>query len=253
MEKVVIIGCGNPVRGDDGFGPRFIRYLWEKGLPPSVKLVDGGTSGIDVVFHMEGADRVIIVDTCYTGEAEPGTVYKVPPEVVEELPENEEAHLHSIKWFHAIALGKHLLNGSYPRKIEVFLVEGKNFDIGESLSPELEKVMCKLSETILSELSGEVGGVYEVILKEDGYLIIPGDVAEKFFSRSMSVLVVPRGMEFLIYPLPTDRQGGLLLKRINTDGDRAVLVWELLPPGIPVGRKKAIWEEAEGALVVALI
>jgi hydrogenase maturation protease len=252
MKKTVIVGCGNPVRGDDGVGPRLIRYLWERGLPPHVKLVDGGTSGIDVIFHMESADEVVIIDACYTGE-KPGTVFRVPAEDVEELPSREEANLHSIKWYHAIALAKHLLNGKYPKSISVYLIEGKNFGIGETLSEEVENAMKELAEYIMKEHNIEENGVFEVELREDGYLLVPATVAETYFSHCMSVIVVPKGMQFTILPLPTDVQGGLLFKRINKSGDRAVLVWELLPPGIPFGKKKAVWNSEEKGLVVSLL
>ncbi len=252
MSRLVIVGCGNPVRSDDGVGPRLIRYLWERGLPPHVKLVDGGTSGIDVIFHMEGAEQVIFVDACSTG-SEPGTVFQVPQSDIEELPSNEEANLHSIKWYHAIALAKHLLNGKYPKNVDIYLIEGKNFSIGEDLSPEVEAAMKDLAEYIVKRYCIEMRNVFEVILNEDGYLIIPGQVAERYFNSSISVIVVPQGMQFTIIPMANDTQGGLLLKRINKEGDRAVLLWELLPPGVPAGPKKAVWEEDKGGLVVSLV
>ena len=41
----LIIGCGNLLRGDDGVGPVLIRHLWDRGLPPYVRIADGGTAG----------------------------------------------------------------------------------------------------------------------------------------------------------------------------------------------------------------
>ncbi|NPA41937.1 MAG: hydrogenase maturation protease [Aquificae bacterium] len=251
--KTVIIGCGNPVRSDDGVGPRLIRLLWEKGVPPNVKLVDGGTSGIDVVYHMQGSDLAIFVDACYTGEGEPGTIYEVPAQEIEELPSREEANLHSIKWFHAIALAKFLLKEGYPKNIRVFLIEGKNFSVGEGLSAEVEEAVNYLARKLFEEVMEGKDRSVEVELTEEGYIKIPASIAKEKFSGSMSVLVLPRGMDFYIIPLPTDRQGGLILKRINSKGDRAVLVWELLPPGVKPGPKKAFWNEEEKSLVVSLL
>jgi hypothetical protein len=135
----------------------------------------------------------------------------------------------------------------------VYLIEGKNFEIGEALSEEVENAMKELAEYIMKEHNIEENGVFEVELREDGYLLVPATVAETYFSRCMSVIVVPKGMQFTILPLPTDVQGGLLFKRINKSGDRAVLVWELLPPGIPFGKKKAVWSSEEKGLVVSLL
>ncbi|MDQ7082711.1 MAG: hydrogenase maturation protease [Aquificota bacterium] len=248
----MILGCGNPVRGDDGAGPMLVRRLWERGLPPNIKLVDGGTSGIDVVFHIEGADRVVIVDTCVTGER-PGTVFRVPPDEVEELPSGEEAHLHSIKWYHAIAIGRYLLGDRFPKSVDIFLVEGKNFAPGDEMSQEVLEALDFLEELIMKEVIKEERGSYTVLLDENGYLKIPSDVARRFFDKSLAVAVIPRGMEFYIFPLSNDKQGGLLLKRINSEGERAVLGREMLPPGVKAGQKKAVWDEEKKALVVSLI
>ena len=83
--QTVVVGCGNLLRGDDAVGPTLIRHLWEDGVPESVTLVDGGTAGMDVAFKMRGARRVVIVDAAATG-AEPGTIYRVPGEELEDLP-----------------------------------------------------------------------------------------------------------------------------------------------------------------------
>src|SRR3954447_13277356 len=77
--EVLVVGCGNILRGDDAVGPRLIRLLWENGLPETVRVVDGGTAGMDVAFQMQGAKRVVIVDASSTG-AEPGTLFRVPGE-----------------------------------------------------------------------------------------------------------------------------------------------------------------------------
>ncbi len=252
MKKISIVGCGNPVRGDDGVGPRLIRYLWELGVPPNINLVDGGTSGIDVIFHIKDSKKVIFIDACFSGE-KPGTIYKVPADEIKELPSNEEANLHSIKWFHAIALANHILENEIPKDIEVFLIEGKNFEIGEELSKEVEESMKNLANYIINHYGIETMGTFEIELKEDGYMIIPNDIAEKYFSTSMTAIVIPKGMQFTIIPLSNDKQGGLLLKKINSKGDRALLIWEMLPPGIKYGKKKAIWSEEEGGLVVSLV
>ena len=102
---VVIIGCGNLLRGDDGVGPVLVRHLWERGVPDGAKLVDGGTAGMDVAFQMRGAARVVIVDAAATGSA-PGTVFRVPGEEFAELPPLQGLHTHSFRWDHAIAFAR---------------------------------------------------------------------------------------------------------------------------------------------------
>ena len=74
---VVIIGCGNLLRGDDGVGPVLVRHLWERGVPDGAKLVDGGTAGMDVAFQMRGAGRVVIIDDVVTAGTSVGEAIEI--------------------------------------------------------------------------------------------------------------------------------------------------------------------------------
>jgi hydrogenase maturation protease len=147
MSDTLIIGCGSLLRGDDGVGPILIRQLWELGLPEGVRVADGGTAGMDVAFKMRGADRVIIVDACRTG-AEPGTLYKVPGEQLEQLPPLEGINLHAFRWDHALAFGRWLLKDDYPQDITVYLIEGEDFGHGAPLSPAVQASMERLAHAL---------------------------------------------------------------------------------------------------------
>jgi hydrogenase maturation protease len=150
----LIIGCGNLLRGDDGVGPFIIRKLWDLGLPDGVRVADGGTAGMDVAFKMRGADQVIIVDAARTG-AEPGTLYRVPGEELEQLPPLTGMHLHAFRWDHALAFGRWLLKDEYPQNITVYLIEGACFDFGAPLSPPVVERMHALAEHLVETLNGE--------------------------------------------------------------------------------------------------
>lgn len=62
-EKVVIMGLGNILCGDDGFGVHVVQRLYEElDLPGNVEVVDGGTRGSALYCHIEAADRLLIFD-----------------------------------------------------------------------------------------------------------------------------------------------------------------------------------------------
>jgi hydrogenase maturation protease len=146
----LVIGCGNLMRADDGVGPILIRKLWELGLPEGMRVADGGTAGMDVAFKMRGADRVIIVDAARTG-SEPGTLYRVPGEELENLPPIDGINLHAFRWDHALAFGRWLLKDAYPNDITVYLIEGACFDHGEPLSPAVAARMEQLAQLLIAE------------------------------------------------------------------------------------------------------
>lgn len=142
---VVVIGCGNLLRGDDAVGPIVVRHLWEEGIPEhGVVLVDGGTAGMDVSFKMRGARKVIIVDAAATGSP-PGTIFRVPAEELENLPDLTGLHSHSFRWDHALAFGRWLLGDEYPDDITVFLVEAADVSFRDGLTPAVAESMVKVA------------------------------------------------------------------------------------------------------------
>lgn len=59
-----VLGMGNVLMGDDGFGPAVIAALessWK--WPVEVELVDVGTPGLNLTPFLGGVDRVLLVDT----------------------------------------------------------------------------------------------------------------------------------------------------------------------------------------------
>lgn len=155
MKKILVIGCGNLLRGDDSVGPILIRRLWELGLPEGVFCCDGGTAGMDVAFQMRGKDKVIIIDAAKTGEVT-GSVFKVPGEELENLPPLTDIHTHNFRWDNALAFGRWLLKDEYPSDITVYLIEGENFEFGETLSLKVKETMEKLAVRLLEDLRHEV-------------------------------------------------------------------------------------------------
>src|SRR5262245_28140847 len=74
---VVVLGMGNLLRRDEGLGIHALRGLQERyALPASVRAVDGGTLGLDLLCYLEEADRVLVLDAALTG-GPAGTLMRV--------------------------------------------------------------------------------------------------------------------------------------------------------------------------------
>ena len=148
--QVVVIGCGSILRGDDAVGPILVRHLWEQGVPGHVTLVDGGTAGMDVAFKMRGARKVLIVDASLTG-ADPGTIYRIPGDELEDLPAIDGIHMHMFRWDHALSFGRWLLADEYPDDITVFLIEIESTTPGAELTERVERAMHEVGELLRTE------------------------------------------------------------------------------------------------------
>lgn len=256
--SVLVVGCGNLLRGDDGVGPVLVRHLWERGVPEGARLVDGGTAGMDVAFQMRGAQRVVIIDACLTTGstgAAPGTVFRVPGAELEELPPLQGLHTHSFRWDNAIALARWALGDDCPTDITVFLIEASAVELGAELSESVATAMGQVIDIIeadyLSALRPKAGDDAHVEFTADGYLRLDATLAASRFP-SDAVAAMVRDDDFWLIPLRGPRSGGLLLKQRNTAGDRATLVREVLSDRIPTGTHQAFWDDAQGALRVPL-
>lgn len=147
---LLVMGCGNILRGDDAVGPVLIRHLFTRGVPGGVRLVDGGTAGMDVAFGMRGAARVVIVDASATG-AEPGTIYRVPAQELSELAPIDGLHTHNFRWDHALSFSSWLLGPHKPTDITVFLVETGQLEPGSQLSAPVASAMGAVMDLIERE------------------------------------------------------------------------------------------------------
>ncbi len=247
---LLVVGCGNLLRGDDGVGPILVRHLWEGGVPGDVRLVDGGTAGMDVAFQMRGAARVVIVDACATGEGEPGTVYKVPGPAVEELPPLSGLHTHSFRWDNALAFARWLLKDEYPADVIVYLIEASDLSPGAELTAPVREAMRRVLTLIRREPAFRDASSASVEFTGDGYLRIDAHAAHEYFPGDAAV-VLPKDDEVWVLPLRGTASGGLLLKQRNAAGDRALLVREVLADDLPVGSRTAHWDERQGALRIS--
>jgi len=80
IKKVLILGIGNYLMGDDGVGVHVINLLKKEKLPEYVEVVDGGTNGLNLLNFIEGKDIVIIIDSI--------DLKKTPGEII--ILKNEE-------------------------------------------------------------------------------------------------------------------------------------------------------------------
>ena len=148
----LVVGCGNLVRGDDAAGPVLVRVLAERGVPAHVRLLDGGTAGMDVGFAMRGMRRVVLVDASRIG-VEPGAVHRVPGEELIDLEPPRGGNLHRFRWDQALGFARWLLAEEYPAHVEVWLIEGASFEPGDPLTPAVAAAVDALADRLVEELA----------------------------------------------------------------------------------------------------
>lgn len=247
---LLVVGCGNILRGDDAVGPVLVRHLVEAGLPDGVRVVDGGTAGMDVAFAMRGARRVVIVDASATG-AEPGTTYRVPADALADLPPLDGLHSHNLRWDHALSFGSWLLGPQRPTDVTVYLVEGESYEPGAPLTPRVEEAMHAVLDLVRRD---HVGAPETVELTAAGYLHVPAALASRYFPGDVLLARLDTGPQraLVLVPVRSAEHGGMVLKQANAAGDRSVLVHEVMGFAPEAGTFGVRWDETRGALLVLL-
>jgi len=144
----VVVGLGNPDRGDDGAGRTVARRLRGR-LPEDVALVehDGEASGL--LAQIEGADAAYLIDACASG-APAGTVRRFDAARA-PLPEAAfEVSTHGLGLAAAVELARAL--GALPRRCVVYAIEGQSFEVGAGLSPAAAAAVAEVVEQLVKEI-----------------------------------------------------------------------------------------------------
>ncbi len=150
----VVIGIGNPLRGDDGVGVRAVESL--RGcLPDGVDLVEGMIYSPDLLPYLEGREKAVFIDAIDAGE-EPGAVFRFSPREVRQERGSPSLSLHDFGLYELIASAE--LLEQCPEEITVIAVQVKSLEAGTELSPEVEKALPHVRRLVLEEVEKAGGG-----------------------------------------------------------------------------------------------
>lgn len=140
---VLVVGIGNTLRGDDGFGPSMIERLEGK---VSARLLDVGEVPESYLGRLleQKARTILVLDAADMGEAA-GTVAILEAEDLAEC--NVSTHQMPLELFF-----RYLRENSHA---DVFAlgVQPKQISLGSEMSPEVESTAAILSEVLIELLS----------------------------------------------------------------------------------------------------
>jgi hydrogenase 3 maturation protease len=137
-DKIVVAGIGNPIRSDDFVGTRIVQQLKDK-VPQNVRLIECETVPETYILDIEEfyPSHVLLIDAAMLGLA-PGEARLVFPEQVAGYSAIS-SHVLPLRVF------SDYLKESTGAKIALLLIQPKNVEYGESLSPELEAASVQIA------------------------------------------------------------------------------------------------------------
>lgn len=135
---------------DDSLGVRTVQKLVEEYVfPPGLTLIDGGTLGLDLLPHLEGVDRLLIVDAVDAG-APPGSLVRLAgDEIPYALATKVSPHQMGLKDLLSVAD----LQGYAPGEMVLWGIQPASIEMQLQLSPEVAASMDLLRQEVLGELA----------------------------------------------------------------------------------------------------
>jgi hydrogenase maturation protease len=157
----VVIGVGNPDRGDDAAGPAVARRL-QNGimavpeLDPDIaqairpRIVEHGGEATTLVLQMDGAEQAFLIDACVSG-GPPGTIHRFDVSCNAMPAVASGVSTHGFGLAAAVELARAL--GRLPRRSIVYAIEGASFEAGAPLSPPVAEAVAEVALRLRAEIA----------------------------------------------------------------------------------------------------
>jgi hydrogenase maturation protease len=157
----LVLGLGNVLLGDEGFGVHVIRQLRGCELPVDVRVVDGGVGGFNLLGYLEGVKRLIIVDVMMH-ESPPGQLLLLKPGTKLDEPGKRLMSFHQIGILDLLKTWS--LIGDEP---EVYLLVAvpERLEWSTELSPALQDACAEAVEVIKDLCANSVERNYQICIR----------------------------------------------------------------------------------------
>ena len=153
--RILIIGVGNEYRSDDAVGILIARRLRELSLN-RVTVIEKSGEGTELMESWKNADNVILIDAVASG-AKPGTIHRFDARARPIPASCFRCSTHAFGVGEAIELARTL--NRLPANLTVFGIEGKVFNTGTGLSPDVQEATGQVVELVLLQIRalGQIG------------------------------------------------------------------------------------------------
>ena len=148
--RAVVLGIGNTILSDEAAGVRAVEALeqaWQ--MPDNVLVIDGGTSGMEMIEDLSNVDFLLVIDVILTGAA-PGALIKIAGDEIPVFFRNKLSP-------HQIGLPDVLasleLLDAIPKEIVVLGVEPISLELGMDMTPTVAAAIPQLVSRAVAELS----------------------------------------------------------------------------------------------------
>jgi len=148
LPKTIVLALGNLIRSDDAVALHALKLLeQDPRVPSQVRLVEGGTKGLELVPYLSEAAYLLVLDAVDVG-ARPGTVFRIAAQDLRTLPGSGNVHELAL----ADVLNALRLMGQEPGETVLLGVQPSTTELGTALSAAAEKALPALVRAAIAEL-----------------------------------------------------------------------------------------------------
>jgi hydrogenase maturation protease len=147
-QKILVLGVGNLLLRDDGFGVHLIYSLKGIALPGNVELLEAGTVSHQLIPKLHEIDHLIVIDVVEAGDI-PGSLFRFSPDDM-KFPIEQKASLHQISLIDVLNMAA--LTGTKPKTVIIGVQPRDVSSWSMELSDELFAVIPRVQELIFEEL-----------------------------------------------------------------------------------------------------
>jgi hydrogenase maturation protease len=149
--QTTILGLGNTLLRDEGFGVHFLKYLAEKySFPESVNLVDGGTLSYGLLDIISSCERMLVIDVIKSDDR-PGSIYRFTHAEM-ELHRTTPTSAHEVEFFDV--LNKAEMLDDLPETIFLCIAPQEyGGEMNMTMTETMYQAFPKMAELLLKELS----------------------------------------------------------------------------------------------------
>ena len=145
--KILILGIGNYLMGDEGIGVHVIKNISEKSFPENVSMLDGGTGGFHLLSYFQEYPKIIMIDATMDGSPA-GTLKVITPKFASDFPSALSAHDIGLK---DMIESMHLL-GNMPKiyliTISITEIKSMTMELSEGIKRSIPLVIRKIEELL---------------------------------------------------------------------------------------------------------
>ena len=148
--EITVLGIGNAVLQDEGFGVRAVEALDKTyDFPDNVQLLDGGTLGMELLRFVTGTKKLLVIDSINGGEA-PGTIFCFRnSEVLAHF--QDKLSVHEVGIQDVLALLE--VTGKPIPEVTVLGAQPFAVEAGVSLTEEMAGLLPEITQRALGQLT----------------------------------------------------------------------------------------------------